>query len=163
MALDMIHALGRNQLRQPALGTDTVVLVGIVVHDIEAKARAWSTLLAVPVPEILTTAAAEEARTEVLGEPSTAQAKLACFHVDNLQIELIEPIGGPSTWWEHLDRHGDGLHHVAFRVRGMVNTLAALDVAGVPLVQRGEFTGGRDAYVDGISRLGTILELLEHT
>lgn len=148
-------------MTQPVLN-ETIAQIGIVVRDIEATARAWSTLLAVPVPEIAITAQLDEARTEFHGEPSTAQAKLAFFHLDNVQIELIEPIGGPSTWREHLDRHGDSLHHVAFRINGMRDALASLDAAGAPLVQRGEFTGGRYAYVDGTSRLGTILELLEN-
>ena len=148
-------------MTQPALGS-TVAQIGIVVRDIAATAKTWAMLLGVPIPEITTTAPFDEARTEVQGEPSTARAKLAFFHLDNVQIELIEPIGGPSTWRDHLDRHGESLHHIAFRMEGLGDTLASLDAAGIPLVQRGEFTGGRYAYVDGSSRLGTILELLEH-
>jgi hypothetical protein len=32
----------------------------------------------------------------------------------------------------------------------------------MPLMQRGEYTGGRYAYVDTTAQLGTILELLEN-
>jgi hypothetical protein len=44
----------------------------------------------------------------------------------------------------------------------MGERLAYLDARGVRLIQRGEYTGGRYAYVDGGSTLGAILELLEN-
>jgi len=36
-----------------------------------------------------------------------------------------------------------------------------LDGKGIKPLQRGDFTGGRYAYVDGTEQLGVILELLE--
>ena len=50
-------------MTQPALGTDTVVQVGIVVHDIEANARALSGILGLPMPEIIITDTLEKAQT----------------------------------------------------------------------------------------------------
>jgi len=34
----------------------------------------------------------------------------------SLSLELIEPVGGPSTWREFLDTRGEGVHHIAFHV-----------------------------------------------
>lgn len=149
-------------MTQPALGTDTVVQVGIVVHDIESKARAWSDILGLPMPEIIITDTPEKAQTEYRGQATTARAKLAFFRMGQVDIELIEPVGDPCTWKDHLDQHGESLHHLAFRIRGMSETVAKLDEQGIPLVQRGEYTGGRYAYVDGSAQLGVILELLEN-
>ena len=44
----------------------------------------------------------------------------------------------------------------------MQQTLDNLAENGVSLVQRGEYKGGRYAYVDGLETLGTVLELLEN-
>jgi hypothetical protein len=44
----------------------------------------------------------------------------------------------------------------------MKEKLAYLDSKGVRLVQRGEYTGGRYAYVDSAAQLGAIIELLEN-
>ena len=44
----------------------------------------------------------------------------------------------------------------------MKDKLAYLDSKGVPLVQRGDYTGGRYAYVDGSAQLGCVVELLEN-
>jgi hypothetical protein len=51
------------------------------------------------------------------------------------------------------------LHHIAFQVQGMQDKLAYLDSKGMRLLQRGDYTGGRYAYVDGQAQLGAILEL----
>ena len=147
---------------EPALGTTTVTQVGIIVRNIEAKARAWSELLGLPMPEIIVTDSYERARTAYEGKPSDARAKLAFFHMGQVDIELIEPIGEPSTWKDQLDQHGDSLHHIAFQIQGMSEKTAYLDAKGLPLVQRGEYTGGRYAYFDGGPQLGAILELLEN-
>ena len=145
-----------------ALGTTTITQVGIIVQDIEAKARAWAEVLGLPVPGIMVTDAYELAQTEYNGEPSQARAKLAFFRLGQVELELIEPIGEPSTWQDQLDQHGDSLHHIAFEIKGMPEKVAYLEARGISLVQRGEYPGGRYAYLDGNAQLGAILELLEN-
>jgi hypothetical protein len=148
-------------LTDRALGTTTVVQVGVLVRDIEATARVWADTFDLPMPEIEITDSLDLAHTEYRGQPSTARAKLAFFSMGQVDVELIEPLGGPSTWRDHLDTRGAGLHHIAFRIKGMPGKLAYLNAKGIPLVQRGDYTGGRYAYVDATSSLGLILELLE--
>ena len=144
------------------LGNTRVTQVGIVVKDIEATARAWSQLLGLPMPAIKVTGPVEQAQTEYRGERTPARAKLAFFPLGQVTVELIEPLGGPSTWQEHLDAHGESVHHIAFEVQGMKDRLACLPASDVPLLQKGEYTGGRYAYVDSADKLGVTLELLEN-
>ena len=144
------------------LGTTTVTQIGIVVDDIEAAARRWADVFNLPVPEIIVTAGVDVARTEYMGSPTPARAKLAFLHFGQVDVELIEPIAGPSTWKDQLDQHGASLHHIAFEIKGMGEKLAYLAGKDIDLVQRGEYTGGRYAYVDGVDPLGTTLELLEN-
>ena len=145
-----------------ALGTTTITQVGIIVRDIEAKAQAWADVLGLPVPDIIITDTVDLAHTEYQGKATPARAKLAFFHLGQVDLELIEPIGGPSTWQEQLDRHGESLHHLAFVIKGMREKVAYLEAKGIPLVQRGDYTGGRYAYLDGTAQLGAVLELLEN-
>jgi catechol 2,3-dioxygenase-like lactoylglutathione lyase family enzyme len=140
----------------------TVTQIGIIVRDIEAKASVWAQIFGLPVPAIIVTDPVEVARTEYQGQPSPARAKLAFFQLGQVSLELIEPIGAPSTWQEHLDAHGESVHHIAFQIQGMQDKLAYLDANGLPLVQRGEYKGGRYAYVDGTQALSVVLELLEN-
>ena len=149
-------------MTKQGLGTTTLTQVAITVADIETKAKAWADLLGLPVPEIIITDTVEVAQTEYNGKPTPARAKLAFFQLGQVDLELIEPIDDPSTWKDQLDRHGESLHHIAFEVNGMQEKVAYLEAKGVPLVQRGEYSGGRYAYVDGTARLGAVLELLEN-
>ncbi|WP_062305484.1 VOC family protein [Alicyclobacillus sendaiensis] len=144
------------------LGTRRVAQIGIVVRDIEAASAAWARLLGCEVPKWHWTEAYEEARTEYEGQPTPARAKLAFFRLENLDIELIEPDDQPSTWRAWLDEHGEGVHHVAFEVNDMAAHTEALTQAGLRLIQRGEYTGGRYAYFDGASSARAVIELLEN-
>jgi methylmalonyl-CoA/ethylmalonyl-CoA epimerase len=149
-------------MTEPALGNNVVTQIGIIVRDIETKARAWSGILGLPMPDIIITDTPEKAQTEYNGAPTSARAKLAFFHMGGLDVELIEPIDEPSTWRDQLNQHGDSLHHIAFQIKDMKEKVAFLNSQGVPLMQRGEYTGGRYAYLDGVAQLGTVLELLEN-
>lgn len=151
-----------NVLKNNVLGSDRITQIGVVVKDIEKSSRAYAELLGVDVPKWELTDPVEKSHTEYHGKPSKAQAKLAFFQVGNTVIELIEPVGGPSTWQEFLDTKGEGVHHIAFEVKGMEKRIAGLKAIGIPLIQRGDYTGGCYSYLDGGPKLGVILELLEN-
>jgi catechol 2,3-dioxygenase-like lactoylglutathione lyase family enzyme len=145
-----------------ALGSNVIVQVGLIVRDVEETARAYADVFGVDVPQWFLTDPEDVAHTHYRGEPTTAQAKLAFLSMGSIQIELIEPVGGPSTWQEFLDAHGEGVHHIAFQIKGMAEQIAYLESKGMPMVQRGDYTGGRYAYIDSAPQLKTILELLEN-
>lgn len=144
-------------------GNNVVTQIGFVVEDIEKSSRAYADLFGVEVPEINITDPLEKSHTAYRGEPTEARAKLAFFRLENITIELIEPVGGPSIWQEFLDTKGEGVHHIAFQVDDLDGHIALLEQNGGQLVQRGDFTGGSYTYVDTTPRLGTIIELLTST
>jgi hypothetical protein len=133
-----------------------------VVSNIEETVRVWSALLGAPAPEIVITDAVDVAHTEYRQQATPARAKLAFFHLGQVDLELIEPIGEPSTWRDQLEAHGSSLHHIAFHVHGMKDRIEALAAYDLPLIQRGDYTGGRYAYLDGSEKFGAIVELLEN-
>ena len=149
-------------MEDSALGTNVAAQIAIVVRDIEETAVAWAELLGVPKPEILTTNPVELAHTEYEGSPTEARARLAFFNLGQVTLELIEPIDKPSTWNDQLQEAGQSLHHIAFKVEGMKDRLPRLRDLGLPLVQCGEYTGGRYAYLDGRKKYGAVIELLEN-
>ena len=147
------------------LPTRNVVQIAVVVRDVEKAAKTWADFFGLEVPETSLTDPPEKAHSTYRGKPTEARAKLAFLKMDNLQIELIEPIGEPSTWMDFLKTHGEGVHHIAFGVKGMNEQIANLEKKGMPLVQFGEwtaYTGGCYAYFDSEKQLGVIVELLEN-
>lgn len=135
--------------------------IAIVVRDVEAAAKAWADILGVETPKAILTDPQEKSHTLYRGAPTQARAKLAFFKLGSVTLELIEPVGGPSTWQEFLDRHGEGVHHFGFVVKDMDGELKNLEAKGAHTVQRGDFPGGRYAYVDATEHLKAILELLQ--
>jgi len=146
-----------------ALRDAEITQVAIVVRDAEETAKAWAEVLGIEPPRPVLTEPEDRSHTRYMGRPTPARAKLAFIKLGRVTLELIEPVGGPSTWQEFLDRHGEGVHHIAFDVSDMEGRLASLESTGARTVQRGDFTGGRYAYVDARGTLKVILELLEST
>ena len=144
------------------LSSNVITQVAIVVRDIEKTARHYAELFGMEMPPIILTDPQEKAHTWYQGQPTPARAKLAFFRMGSLSLELIEPIGSPSTWQEFLDTHGEGIHHIAFQIEDMDKAVQFLEGRGMRVVQRGDFTGGCYAYVDATSQLGTMIELLAH-
>jgi len=145
------------------LGTNVVTQVGILVHDIEKSSQDFARILGMETPPWSWTGELKDAQTEYRGQPSEARAKLAFFPVGgNLTIELIEPDHNPSTWRDDLNKNGEGVHHLAFNIKGMKETVARLESNGIPLIQKGEYPGGRYAYLDSNETFKTLIELLEN-
>ncbi len=144
------------------IGTKVICQIGLVVRDIEKTAKTYADVFGMEVPNVIITDTEEISHIKFRGAPTQARAKLAFFRMGDVSLELIEPVGEPSTWKEFLDEHGEGVHHIAFQIKGMDQVLAYLDGKGIPAVQRGDYTGGRYAYVDSAPSLGVILELLEN-
>lgn len=150
-------------MNEKPLGTNIVTQIAFLVNDIEKASAAYARFLGVPKPPTKMTGPIEESQAEYRGKPTPARAKLAFFDVgENLRIELIEPDRNPSTWRECLDKNGEGFHHIAFVVKDMKGKIAALAEDGMPLLQRGEYKGGRYAYIDAVGELKAVLELLEN-
>ncbi len=143
------------------VSSTTATQIGIVVRDIEQSSRAWAEVFGVPVPSWRWTDA-EKAHAQYRGAPTKARAKLAFMRFGSVDIELIEPDQEPSTWREALERGGESVHHIAFVIDGMREHVVRLEAAGFPLAQKGEYTGGRYAYIDTVKALATTLELLEN-
>lgn len=145
------------------LGTSTVVQVGILVNDIEKSSQDFADFLGMDKPNWIITDEYDKTQAEYLGKPATCRAKLAFFNVGStLTIELIEPDNEPSTWRNDLDKYGEGIHHLAFVIKGMKEKIELCARNGMPLLQKGEYTGGRYAYIDASESLKTIIELLEN-
>jgi catechol 2,3-dioxygenase-like lactoylglutathione lyase family enzyme len=142
------------------LDSATVVQIGIIVKDVEKTASAYAVVFGMPMPAIVPIASDSFAGTNYRGGPSTAHGKGAFFDLGPVQMELIEPVGAPSTWEQFLRTQGEGIHHIAFKTHDMGEARKFLASRGMETIQQGGWDGGQYAYVDCSKQLGMILELL---
>ncbi|MDK6029385.1 VOC family protein [Ignisphaera sp. 4213-co] len=143
-------------------GLGKVVQIAIVVRNIDEALENWSKLLGIEKPKVIVTEEWEKTKMMFRGEPSRGRAKLAFINMENIVIELIEPIDGPSTWRDFLEKHGQGIHHIAFVVENADECAKYLEGFGGFKEQEGFFRNGKYIYVNTVNGLGAIIELLQY-
>ena len=79
-------------------------------------------------------------------------------------VELLRPLGVATAVGRFLDRHGPGLHHVAYGTNDIESALEAARAAGLRLIDEGPRTGIRNsrvAFLHPKSTGGVLTELVE--
>jgi len=143
-------------------GMRTVTQVAIVCRDIDATSKRWAAVLGVDPPPVSTTRAGHEVKMMVRGRPSEGRAKLAFIKLGQVEIELIQPLGGDTSWQQFLDQNGEGVHHIAFQVADQDKAVKAFGDAGMPVLHQGRYDDddGAYVYIDSAQALGVTVELL---
>ncbi len=113
--------------------TRNMVHIAVIVKDIEKASKAWADMFGMEVPKWSLNDPPEKSNILYRGKTTEARLKTAFFKFDNLRVELMEPVGGPSTWMDFLKSKGEGVHHIAFDVKG-------IDGAVVTIAQYGQVT-----------------------
>jgi catechol 2,3-dioxygenase-like lactoylglutathione lyase family enzyme len=148
------------------ISTNVITQVGFIVKDVEKSKEKWAAFFGVPVPPTINAGDYEITQTTYKGEKApNAKCQMAFFDAGpNMQLELIQPNGEKSTWQDFLDEHGEGIHHIAFHVKGMDKALNACEEIGLKCVQRGKYgdASGEYAYLDSAKDYKCIIELLEN-
>lgn len=138
--------------------------VGIVVPDIRAAVDAYGRLFGV-----------EDWLRYTYGPPFVPELRYrgecAAFtmHValggDDPQIELIQPLTGPSIYDEFLERHPPGIHHLGVFVESLDDAITTMKAQGYDVLQLGRGYGldgdGGFAYFDTAHDHHTTIEAIE--
>ncbi|MFQ3668242.1 MAG: VOC family protein [Fimbriimonadaceae bacterium] len=148
--------------QQTNIGNNSIAQIAIVVRDIEQAAKRWADLFGTEVPTPITTQPGLSVHQTYRGKPSDAQAKLAFLNLGNIQIELIQPLGGDSSWQQVLDEKGEGVHHIGIWVENAAASQGFLSERGVEVLHRGDMGDGQYVYFDTAEKYGVMIELLEN-
>jgi len=99
----------------------------------------------------------------IRGQTADCTLKMAIGHSGAMEIELIEVIEGETTHTEHLRAHGEGLHHVRFRVADIDAKLPELQAEGFEILLYKRFSPEiAFAYVQTPDVIGgSVIELLQ--
>jgi catechol 2,3-dioxygenase-like lactoylglutathione lyase family enzyme len=99
------------------------------------------------------------------GNPQLTACRFASADSGDLNFELIEPGEEPNVYTEHLETHGEGLHHLGYFVADIQGAIDAMEALGYQVVQSGRRLGvdgdGAYAYFDTVERLGCMLEAIQ--
>jgi methylmalonyl-CoA/ethylmalonyl-CoA epimerase len=94
------------------------------------------------------------------GEEKHIKARLGFAMMGQVELELIHIVKGDSVHLEFLRQHGEGIHHLGFRVEDFEAKLAQAKAMGFEVLQTGP-VGRFYAYLDTRREGGLIFELIE--
>lgn len=124
--------------------------VGVAVEDLESALALYRDMFRMPL-----------VHRETVGEQGVDAALL---DVGDAHVELLEPLGPETAVGKFLASRGPGLHHVAYRVDSVQETLERLAAAGLRLIDerpRRGIRGSWVAFVHPASTGGVLTELVE--
>jgi methylmalonyl-CoA/ethylmalonyl-CoA epimerase len=84
----------------------------VVVADLDEAVRRWNERLAIGPWTAYRLEPPRLKEMRYRGEPVEFSLRHALAWQGDLQFELVQPLAGPSIFADHLERHGEGLHHV---------------------------------------------------
>jgi methylmalonyl-CoA/ethylmalonyl-CoA epimerase len=97
-------------------------------------------------------------------ESSYTKAKIAFFTVGESRIELIQPTNPESLMAKFLEKRGEGIHHVSFKVKDVDWSLVELQGKGIELIDkkaRKVRENEKVAFLSPKSTNGVLMELIE--
>jgi methylmalonyl-CoA/ethylmalonyl-CoA epimerase len=124
--------------------------VAIAVRDLESAIDYYRTAFG-----------AEVAHREVVESDGVEEALLK---VAESYIQLLTPTRDDSPVAKAIEKRGEGLHHVGYRVADCAEALAAVVAAGATPIDKAPRPGSRGttvAFVHPKGSFGTLIELVE--
>lgn len=97
-------------------------------------------------------------------EVADQKVRTAFFKVGQTKIELLEPTCEESTIAKFIENKGQGVHHVAFAVEGIEESLAEAEAAGVRLIDKTPRKGAEGLTIGFLhpkSTMGVLTEFCE--
>jgi methylmalonyl-CoA/ethylmalonyl-CoA epimerase len=123
--------------------------IGVLVHRIDAAGSLYRRL------------GLPEAARETFPQENI---QMAFVPVEDIRIELMEPLAGTGPLARFLATRGEGIHHLAFEVSDIEQALARARSAGVRLLDETPRTGAhhtRVAFIHPSATHGVLVELVE--
>ncbi len=124
--------------------------VAIAVHDIEAAISYYQRAFGATVDH-----------REVVESDGVEEALLK---VAESYIQLLTPTRPDSPVAKSLEKRGEGLHHIGYRVANCADALAQMIAAGATPLDKAPRPGSRGttvAFIHPKGRFGTLIELVQ--
>ncbi len=126
--------------------------VGIAVADLDASVREYRDAFGL-----------EPVHREVVSDQGVEEVM---FAVGSSYVQLLGALGPDTPVGRFLERRGEGVHHVGYRVRDVAAVLDRLRAAGIPLIDEHPRPGSRGttvAFVHPKGFRGVLVELVQES
>jgi len=126
--------------------------LGIAVNSIESALKFYSEILGLKLEG-----------EEVIADQ---KVKTAFLPIGDTEVELLESIASDGPVAKFIEKKGEGLQHIAFKVEGLDSVLRELEKKGVRLIDSTPRIGAgnkRIAFLHPKDTFGVLVELSEDT
>lgn len=92
--------------------------------------------------------------------------RIGFIPVGESSIELLEDVSGSSNIKKYLDKHGEGIHHIAFEVDDIYQAVAELKQKGIKLIDETPRLGAHGmtiAFMHPKATHGILMEMCQPT
>jgi methylmalonyl-CoA/ethylmalonyl-CoA epimerase len=107
--------------------------IGVVVRNLEEQIPFYRDVLGLRFGGIETVA--------------SQKVRIAVFHVGEVNIELLQPTGPESPVAAFLEKRGEGIHHLAYRVGDLPAAIAHLKARQVEMIDQAPRPGAHGSQV----------------
>lgn len=136
-----------------------VFQVGYVVPDLRAAIRFFKETLGVPDFMVWENLMLEQQTYN--GAPGDYVQNVGFGYLGDLQVELIQPLSGESTYSAYLNKNpGGGVQHIGILVDDFDAAVAEMTARGFTGVQSGRHGATRLVYFDTGEASGTLTEII---
>lgn len=89
--------------------------------------------------------------------------RVKCATVGNTQFHIVEPTSHESPIAKFINKRGEGIHHICFKVEGLKELVSRLRGKGVRLIPENPISVGNVSYifVHPSATRGVLIELME--
>ena len=148
----------------PLLTGRAIDQVGILVPDLEAAVRSHRASWQGIGWNLWEYDASMLTSVTYRGTPTSSAAWRAALNTATPQIELIQPVTGPSIYDEWIEERGYGLHHLGVVVASVDGAIEQMAAVGLEVIQAGRGFGldgdGGFAYFDTLDEFGFLVEAI---
>ena len=134
-----------------------------VTRDLEKSMKAWVENLKIGPWTVLTFTDQSLKYLKVGDKPVTEPFKflIGISWIGDMQLELIQPVYGPTIYEAFIQKHGEGLHHIKERIadEAMAGVVKEYRDKGIGVTQTGQFETDFHYYLDTEPKLDFIYEL----
>jgi methylmalonyl-CoA/ethylmalonyl-CoA epimerase len=121
----------------PKIKIVDIIQIGTVVRDLQKTVDNYWATFGIGPWQIVRMEPPILREVTLRGKPVEASMLAAIAQSGSIQLELIQPLEGPSIWKEFLEKRGGGLHHVQSLVQNPKLVLAAFKEMTVDVLMSG--------------------------
>jgi methylmalonyl-CoA epimerase len=124
--------------------------IGIAVKDLDQAIKLYKDVFGI--------------EPSLVYESAYTKAKIAFIPMGETRIELIQPSNPESVVGKFLEKKGEGIHHISFKVKDVDQSLMEIESKGVQLIDkksRQVRENERVAFLHPKSTNGVLFELIQ--